>query len=65
MDIVRRDEQYEEVRSELHQKGAQILELESELAQKERDMAMQGAEIHFWQRQLEIQEDQLVEHEKV
>ena len=45
MDLVRRDEQYEQARSELHRKGVQIQELESELAQKEREMAPKEAEI--------------------
>ena len=45
MDIVRRDEQYEEARSELNRKGARIQELESELEQKGRDMAAKETEI--------------------
>ena len=45
MDIVRQDEQYEEARSELHRKVARIQELESELAQREREMAAKEAEI--------------------
>ena len=45
MDLVRRDELYEEVRSELHRKGVRIQELESELEQKGRDTAAQQAEI--------------------
>ena len=47
MDIVRRDEQYDEARSELCRKGVRIQKLESELAQKERDVAAKEAEIQM------------------
>ena len=52
MDVVKQEEQYKEARSELHRKTVQIQDLESQLEQRERDMASLVTEI----RRLQVRE---------